>query len=238
MIYPENRRCNPDRSTQKRAEKDLHSAKLPPAPVNGPQVCGHPDDGVIAKALFSKSLISRPFISKPLISRPFISKPKAPDNLWLNIFRIQKSAGYLCPLRLHVKAVLKHLISSVCIGALALSTQIQAQTQAEVSAKPLSGSGMLTTKQLKQQCQPLMEGSQSLMSAFQSGQCSSYILGIYDLVAQQCPRLSISRDDAVRSTLVHLSGIADNHAAKDAPAVRTIDQFLSNQSQCLPVASL
>lgn len=228
MIYPENRRCNPDRSTQKRAEKDLHGAKLPPAPVNGPQVFGHPDDGVIAKALFSK----------PLISRPFISKPKAPDNLWLNIFRIQKSAGYLCPLRLHVKAVLKHLISSVCIGALALSTQIQAQTLAEVSAKPLSGSGMLTTKQLKQQCQPLMEGSQSLMSAFQSGQCSSYILGIYDLVAQQCPRLSISRDDAVRSTLVHLSGLADNHAAKDAPAVRTIDQFLSNQSQCLPVASL
>lgn len=228
MIYPENRRCNPDRSTQKRAEKDLHGAKLPPAPVNGPQVFGHPDDGVIAKALFSK----------PLISRHFISKPKAPDNLWLNIFRIQKSAGYLCPLRLHVKAVLKHLISSVCIGALALSTQIQAQTLAEVSAKPLSGSGMLTTEQLKQQCQPLMEGSQSLMSAFQSGQCSSYILGIYDLVAQQCPRLSISRDDAVRSTLVHLSGIADNHAAKDAPAVRTIDQFLSNQSQCLPVASL
>ncbi|WP_086478966.1 hypothetical protein [Oceanospirillum sanctuarii] len=225
MIYPENRRCNPDRFTQKRAEKDLHGAALPPAPVNGPQVYGHPADGVIAKALFSK----------PLISRHFISKPKAPDNLWLNIFRIQKSAGYLCPLRLRVKAVLKHLISSVCIGALALSAQVQAQTDA--SAKPLP-SGMLTTEQLKHQCQPLMEGSQSLMSAFQSGQCSSYILGIYDLVAQQCPRLSISRDDAVRSTLVHLSGLADNAAAKKAPAVRTIDQFLSNQSQCLPVASL
>lgn len=232
MIYPENRRCNPDRSTQKRAEKDLHGAALPP--VNGPQVYRHPADGVIAKALFSKPLISRHFISKPLISRHFISKAKAPDNLWLNIFRIQKSAGYLCPLRLRVKAVLKHLIASVCIGALALSTQ----TQAEVSAKPLSGSGMLTTEQLKHQCQPLMEGSQSLVSAFQSGQCSSYILGIYDLVAQQCPRLSISRDDAVRSTLVHLSGLADNAAAKQAPAVRTIDQFLSNQSQCLPVASL
>ncbi len=230
MIYPENRRCNPDRSTQKRAEKDLHGAKLPPAPVNGPQVFGHPDDGVIAKALFSKSLISR----------PFISKPKAPDNLWLNIFRIQKSAGYLCPLQLRVKAVLKHLISSVCIGALALSAQVQAQSLAHTDAQQQnpSANGQLTTKQLKQQCQPLMEGSQSLMSAFQSGQCSSYILGIYDLVAQQCPRLSISRDDAVRSTLVHLSGLADNHAAKDAPAVRTIDQFLSNQSQCLPVASL
>lgn len=230
MIYPENRRCNPDRFTQKRAEKDLHGATLPPAPVNGPQVYGHPVDGVIASPL-----ISKPLISSPLFSRPLISKPRAPDNLWLNIFRIQKSAGYLCPLRLRVKAVLKHLISSVCLSAVALSAQVQAQTDA--SAKPLS-SGMLTTEQLKHQCQPLMEGSQSLMSAFQSGQCSSYILGIYDLVAQQCPRLSISRDDAVRSTLVHLSGLADNAAAKKAPAVRTIDQFLSNQSQCLPVASL
>lgn len=162
-----------------------------------------------------------------------------PENLRCNPDRFtQKRAGYLCPLRRRVQAVLKHLIASVCLGAFALSPQIQAQTQNEVSSKPLSGSGMLTTEQLKQQCQPLMEGSQSLMSAFQSGQCSSYILGIYDLVAQQCPRLSISRDDAVRSTLVHLSGLADNHAAKDAPAVRTIDHFLSNQSPCLPVASL
>lgn len=103
-----------------------------------------------------------------------------------------------------------------------------------LACAPMAHADQLSTQDLKHQCRPLLEGSRSLMSAFQSGQCSSYILGIYDLVAQQCPQLKIRRDQAVRSTLEHLNQLPDNQA----PAVQTIDRFLSGQSSCLPVASL
>ena len=105
---------------------------------------------------------------------------------------------------------------------------------ASLACAPMTHADQLSTQDLKHQCQPLLEGSRSLMSAFQSGQCSSYILGIYDLVAQQCPQLKIRRDQAVSSTLEHLNQLPDNQA----PAVQTIDHFLSSQSNCLPVASL
>ncbi|MBB1488574.1 Rap1a/Tai family immunity protein [Oceanospirillum sediminis] len=97
-----------------------------------------------------------------------------------------------------------------------------------LSAASLSGSHLLN------QCQSLLEGSQSLMSAFKSGQCSSYILGIYDLVSEQCPRLAINRQEVVLKTLKYLQ----NAEEKERPAVLLIDRFLSRQAQCLPVASL
>ncbi|WP_028304303.1 hypothetical protein [Oceanospirillum maris] len=110
--------------------------------------------------------------------------------------------------------------ASLLLFGFAIATTIQAD--------------LLSTKDLKQQCQPLMEGSQSLMTAFQSGQCSSYILGIYDLVAQQCPSLKLRRERVVRSTLAHLSSLRDDQM----PAVQAIDQFLTRNSRCLPVAGL
>lgn len=91
----------------------------------------------------------------------------------------------------------------------------------------------LSTQQLLQQCQPLLEGSQSLMGAFQSGQCSSYILGIYDLVAEHCSAISENRNQVVLSTLKHLSDLNP----KPLSAVQAIDQYLTQQTQCLPVAS-
>jgi len=109
---------------------------------------------------------------------------------------------------------------SLLLLSLAMATTIQAD--------------LLSTKDLKQQCRPLMEGSQSLMAAFQSGQCSSYILGIYDLVAQQCPSINLRRERAVRSTLAHLSSLRDDQM----PAVQAIDQFLTRNSRCLPIAGL
>lgn len=134
---------------------------------------------------------------------------------------------------------LSRRLRALCLGAiLAIAPLAQAEDRGVFAGQAGSAqayaSGQLTTEQLKLQCQPLMEGSQSLMSAFQSGQCSSYILGIYDLVVQQCPHLKISRGDAVLSTLAHLNTLPDNRA----PAVQSIDHFLSSQSQCMPVASL
>ncbi len=212
MITPENRRCNPDRFNLE------HTEKLSGNVYRISALTGH-------SATTNK-------IPQSVTSNPNKGyRPQAPDNLWLNIFRIQKSAGYLCPLRLYKERSVSQLISCLLAGALALlSPQIQAD-----NPEP---NGQLTTGQLKMQCQPLMEGSQSLMSAFQSGQCSSYILGIYDLVAQQCPGLGTHRNDAVRNTLAHLSQLPDDHADQDTPAVRTINRFLSAQAPCLPVASL
>lgn len=91
-----------------------------------------------------------------------------------------------------------------------------------------------STEKLLHQCQPLLEGSQSLMGAFKSGQCSSYILGIYDLVSEQCPRLELNRNEVVLKTLKHLQKIA----SQETPAVLAIDQFLSRQARCLPIASI
>lgn len=91
-----------------------------------------------------------------------------------------------------------------------------------------------STERLLHQCQPLLEGSQSLMGAFQSGQCSSYILGIYDLVSEQCPKLEVGRHEVVLRTLKHLQ----NLASQKTPAVLAIDHFLSRQARCLPIASI
>lgn len=91
----------------------------------------------------------------------------------------------------------------------------------------------LSTQQLLQQCRPLLEGSQSLMSAFQSGQCSSYILGIYDVVAGHCAPVQIDRNQVVLATLKHLEQLSP----KPRSAVYAIDRYLSQQTACLPVAS-
>lgn len=91
-----------------------------------------------------------------------------------------------------------------------------------------------STEKLLNQCRPLLEGSQSLMGAFKSGQCSSYILGIYDLVSEQCPRLEVHRSEVVLKTLKHLQ----NLESQKVPAVLAIDQYLSRQARCLPIASI
>ncbi len=91
-----------------------------------------------------------------------------------------------------------------------------------------------STEKLLHQCQPLLEGSQSLMGAFKSGQCSSYILGIYDLVSEQCPRLELNKNEVVLKTLKHLQKIA----SQETPAVLAIDQFLSPHPPWLRIASI
>lgn len=98
---------------------------------------------------------------------------------------------------------------------------------------PTSYSHQLSGHRLLNQCQSLLEGSQSLMGAFQSGQCSSYILGIYDVISEQCPSLKIARGEVVKATLVYLQQAQNKHK----PAVILIDQFLSRQNRCLPIAS-
>ncbi|WP_028299980.1 hypothetical protein [Oceanospirillum beijerinckii] len=104
-----------------------------------------------------------------------------------------------------------------------------------VALQPTSAlAEVFSTEKLLHQCQPLLEGSQSLMGAFQSGQCSSYILGIYDLVSEQCPRLDVNRNEVVLKTLRHLQTLPRHKT----PAVLAIDQFLSRQARCLPVASI
>lgn len=153
-----------------------------------------------------------------------------PENRRCNLKKdTLKQTGRPEPSGLNGLTPLRHLLLYVSLSALAFSPL----SEAEDTKKDL-----LTTLQLKQQCRPLMEGGHSLMSAFQSGQCSSYILGIYDLLAQQCPNLSIRRDEAVAKTLSHLSTLADNPTTGHAPAVKTLGSILSTSTPCLPIASL
>ncbi|OPX55920.1 hypothetical protein SAMN02745127_01096 [Oceanospirillum multiglobuliferum] len=122
---------------------------------------------------------------------------------------------------------------------LSLSLAMQSTTYAgfaDIKHQPLSQQkrdASLSTLQLLQQCKPLLEGSQSLMGAFQSGQCSSYILGIYDLVAEHCTVVSTDRNQVVLATLKYLEELNP----KPQSAVRAIDHYLMQQTQCLPVAS-
>ncbi|SEI39507.1 hypothetical protein SAMN05421831_101247 [Allopseudospirillum japonicum] len=91
------------------------------------------------------------------------------------------------------------LMQMISIGfSLTLSlTSINSQAIAAVHLEP-----PLTLGQLKHWCQPLIQDApQDVMSAFSAGQCSHYILGVYDTLHEFCSTQGTPRAQAVQAVI-------------------------------------
>lgn len=117
---------------------------------------------------------------------------------------------------------------SIGLGLMLSLTSPQIQALAAVHLEP-----PLTLGQLKHWCQPLIQDApQDVMSAFSAGQCSHYILGVYDTLHEFCPTQGTPRTQAVQA-VIHFMQEAPSLPVQ-APALSILRTLLLASNSCQP----